>query len=100
MTKQNNIVDFWKDLRTELDIKYHLLGVEKQPKGNRENWIEGDISTIKSLLHSIEKEVEESKINIKKYNGTPTEDDVNFICGFNTGKLVDIAILKKYQEGR
>lgn len=45
--------EWWEaDLRRELNLKYDILGVWKQPNGNREQWIESDIAQIKELLLS------------------------------------------------
>ena len=49
MKKTKTKIQDEKGLRQELNIKYELLGIKKQPVGNRENWIDGDIKMIKSL---------------------------------------------------
>ncbi len=40
----------------ELNLKYYILGVSKQPKGNREGWIEFDLAMIENAREEGRKE--------------------------------------------
>ena len=47
---KKNIPKWEKEMREYLNVKYIMLNVEKQPKGNREQWIDGDIDFFKEIL--------------------------------------------------
>ena len=38
------------EMREYLNVKYIILNVKKQPKGNREQWIDRDIDFFKEIL--------------------------------------------------
>ena len=66
----------WEEqLRKNLDIKYEILEVSKQPKGNREQWIESDVAFIRNLLKEEQEKTLQlivKEINIARSEGTPT----------------------------
>ena len=84
-----------EEYRRELNLKYELLGVSKQPKGNREQWIEADIILINRVRAEATKAERERIIKAmpsKRHKITGEYKDRR-ASGFNECRNIVMAIL-------